>query len=202
MSHQGLVICEYCDAVHQRHDLPWGSVALCQRCSGVLYRSHRNELTRMLALVTASLFAFVFANLFPIVTIELQGARNEATLWGAILATYDSGVGLIAALAALTVFFFPLLQIVLYGYVLVPLCYGQRALRFRWAMHALRHVAPWSMVEVFLLGALVSVVKLAGLAEIVAGPGLWFFLALTILLTKLSNVPLHDIWDLADEIAP
>lgn len=197
-----LVICQYCDAVHRRRALARGEVASCRRCGATLYRNSRLELEVMLALVIAGLIVFVLANVYPIMAFDLARVSSEATLWGAVLETYDSGVGAIAALAAATVFFFPLAQLLLFTWVLAPLHRGRRPRGFVPAMHLLRLVQPWSMVEVFLLGVLVAVVKLADMAEVIVGAGLYAFGLLTVLLTALTSFDLRDLWDAAEGAAP
>lgn len=199
MSSGKLAVCEHCDAVYERQTLAPGEVATCVRCGAELYRNRRFGLDTMLALTLTGLMVFVLANVYPIVEIELQGTRNAAGLWGAIVAAYDSGVGVVAVVAAATVFFFPLLQLLLLAYVLVPLRNGEVPRGFVWAMHALRHMQPWSMVEVFVLGVLVAVVKLVGLATVIPGVGLWSFAALTVLLTAVTSFNLHHLWDIAAE---
>lgn len=195
-------ICEHCDAVYRRRPLARGEAAHCLRCGATMYRHPGLELDAMLALVITGLILFVIANAYPIVSLEFGQATAESTLWGAVLDTYDSGVGAIAALAAATVFFFPLTQLLLFAWVLVPLHRGQRPVGFVPAMRLLRLVQPWSMVEVFLLGALVAVVKLAGVAQVIVGAGLYAFGALTLLLAALTAFDLHDLWDAAEDSAP
>jgi len=59
----------------------------------------------------------------------------------------------------------------------------------------LQQVRPWSMVEVFMLGVLVAIVKLAALAEIVPGPALWACATLIIVLSLLkTRVRPEDFW--------
>lgn len=199
MAAQPLCVCEHCEAVYRRRRLARGERARCLRCGAELYRNPRYDLDQMLALTLAALVVFVIANAYPIVRVEVQGISAESTLWGTIVAVWDSGVGAVAALAAATVFFFPLVQIVLLLHVLPPLRRGLVPRYFRDAMHALRLAQPWSMVEVFLLGTLVSVVKLAGLAQVIPGVGLWAFGVLTMLLTMLSSFDLQELWDIASE---
>jgi len=67
------------------------------------------------------------------------------------------------------------------------------------SMHVLRAMQPWSMVEVFVLGVLVAVVKLAGMAEVTPQLGMWGFALLTVLLTLLNSFDLHQLWDIAQE---
>lgn len=202
MAPGALSICEHCDAVYQRRPLAPDEIASCQRCGAELYRNRRLDLDAMLAITLASLVFFVIANLYPVMVMELGGTRADATLWDAILASYDAGVGPVAVVAAACLFFLPLSQMLLFSYVLIPLRAGRVPTGFVAAMHAIRHTRPWSMVEVFMVGVLVSAVKLANDAEIAPGIGLWGFALLTILLTLLSTFDLHELWDLASELEP
>lgn len=195
-----LVICENCDSVYQRAALRPGEIANCSECGAELYRNRRFDLDVMLALAIAGLIVLVIANAYPLMDVELGGISSEATLWKIILITFDSNVGAIAVISAVTIFFFPLLQIGFYLYVLLPLRLGHVPPAFAGAMHALRQMQPWSMVEVFVLGLLVSVVKLAGVASVTPEIGLWGFGVLTVLLTALDSFSLHELWDRAVEL--
>lgn len=201
MSAQSLLICEHCDTVHRLVPVPSGTTARCAHCGVRLSGGSPASPSAMLALALAALMVFVIANLFPIIEIQLGGKSSAATLWQAILSSYDAGVSPIAALAAVTVFFFPLLQILLFLYVLLPLTRGYVPWHFASAMHALRLFQPWGMVEVFLLGVLVAMVKLVGVSEVSLGVGLWGFAALTVLLTALNSINLHVLWERVGEPA-
>jgi paraquat-inducible protein A len=194
-----LVICEHCDAVYRRMSLRQRETALCTQCGCELYNHRQLDIDVMLALTVASAILFVIANIYPIVVLEEQGLSSQTTLWNAILFTLDSNVGAIAVLAAATAFFFPLIQIALYAYVLIPLHLGRRPPAFVGAMHAIRQMQPWSMVEVFMLGALVSVVKLSVVAAVTPQIGLWGFAGLTLLLTALNSFDLEHLWAHAPE---
>ena len=61
----------------------------------------------------------------------------------------------------------------------MPLAAGRRAATFALCMRALRHADRWNMVEVFTIGVLLSLVRLAGLADASPGPGLYALGALT-----------------------
>src|SRR3546814_16773589 len=98
--------------------------------------------------------------------MDMNGVENRSTLLGSVFAAWNTGIGAIAMLAALTVFVFPLAQILLLAYLLGSLLVLHREpMGFVDILHALRQMRPWSMVEVFLIGALVAVVKIAGMAD-------------------------------------
>ena len=55
-------------------------------------------------------------------------------------------------------------------------------------------VRPWGMVEVFLLGVLVALVKLSNMAAVLPGVALWAFGALTVLLTVVVSFNPRYLW--------
>jgi paraquat-inducible protein A len=58
------------------------------------------------------------------------------------------------------------------------------------------------MSEVFVLGALVSIVKAHVYFQVVADPGIYAYAALTVLITLFSGVDLRGLWDLPEWDAP
>ncbi|MBL8319324.1 MAG: paraquat-inducible protein A [Burkholderiaceae bacterium] len=196
----GLVVCEECDAVYNRQPLAAGEQARCSRCGATLGAGHRIDADGQLALAVASLICFVMGNLGDIVTLDLRGVRASATLFEAIAETWANGERAVALLAGATAIGFPLLVILLRLWVLVPLARGRRAPSFIAAMRALRWVQRWSMVEVFLLGTLIAIVRSAGLAAVVPGLGIFSYAALTVLLTVNQAAGLHGLWRRADQL--
>ncbi|MCI4430727.1 MAG: paraquat-inducible protein A, partial [Burkholderiales bacterium] len=134
--------------------------------------------------------------------LDLGGMSVEASLPEAIVQTWDTGQQAVAVLAGATAFGFPLLVILLRLYVLVPLVLGRRSAAFLPAMRALHWVTRWSMVEVFLLGTLVAIVRSAGMATVVPGVGIYCYAALTVLLSAEHVAGLHDLWWRADRLHP
>ena len=197
-----LIVCEHCDAVYSKPKVPEKGVQiLCTRCGANIEREQRLQPNAMLALALAALVVFIIANVSPIVDVDLYGAHNTATLWGAITAAWDQGVGALAVLAALTAFFFPLAELLAATYVLWPLSRGKRARGFGGAMRVLRFARDWSMTEVFMLSAVVAYVKLDGIAGLTVIPetGLWAFAVLTFLITLVFSFDHPRLWDIAEE---
>ena len=192
-----LLVCEQCDAAHRKSHLEHGELARCARCGARLERAQRLTPAGMLAMTIAAAILFALANLYPIVSVDVRGAHGVSTFWGAVLASWNAGSASIAVLAAVTVFFAPLAELLAAGYVLWPLARGRRARHFGGAMRLLRLVGTWSMPEVFLLGAIVALVKLGGLATVIPDAGLWAFGALTWLITLVTSFDHRWLWDIA-----
>lgn len=193
-TYPALVVCEECDVVHRRADLVDGQQARCTRCGALLGRGHRLDPSSQLALVLTSLIAFAIGNVGDIVTLDLGGHHVVATLPEAIVATWRYGQQAVAVLAGGTAIAFPLAVLLLRLWVLLPLVLGQRSAAFLPAMRMLRWVSRWSMVEVFLLGSLVAIVRSAGLATVVPGTGLMAYTALMLLLAAVQASGQHGLW--------
>jgi len=166
----------------------------------MLGRGHLLTVDGQLALSLAALLVFITGNLSDIVTLNLSGAHSQVTLLESIQSTWQTGQHVVALLAGATAFAFPLAVILLRLYVLLPLTAGRRVSGFVPAMRALRWVSRWSMVEVFLFGALVAIVKSAGLASVILGVGFFSYAVLTFLLAANQAAGLHGLWRRASEL--
>ncbi|WP_448098543.1 paraquat-inducible protein A [Luteibacter yeojuensis] len=196
---QELIVCEHCDSVYRRRPLARGEVADCSVCGAVLERHQWLGVEAQFALIVAAFIVFVIANVSPIVTLGLSGMTAATTLWGAVIAMWNDGAQVVAFLSAMTLFFFPLSQIMIFGWVLWFARDGRRAPGFAQAMSALVRVKPWSMIEVFMLGTLVAVVKAHTYFDVVPGPGIWAFGFLTLLVTLFSSHDPRQLWDITRE---
>ena len=155
---------------------------------------------RTAALGFAALTLLVVANVFPFLTLDIQGTLKQTTIIQGAHTLWLQGSRGLAGLVFATTFLAPLFHIVLLLWVVVPLWMKRRPYAGRRVLRLLDRIRPWSMAEVFMLGVLVSMVKLADLAEIIPGIALWAFVALIPVLTA-SLVTLDD--DLAwRRIAP
>lgn len=195
-----LVVCDACDAVHARQHLHRGIVARCRRCGTLLGRGHVVTPTGQLAFALAACVFLLIGNLSPLVALDLQGIRRSVTLPQAIMLTWQIGEHLVAVLAAATAIIFPAMLVVLRLYVLGFMALGRVPARFRLAMRLLRLATYWSMVEVFMLSALVAFVRSAGVAEAIPGVGLFAYAALTLLLTSITAAGLHTLWARGSEL--
>lgn len=201
MNRAELLACPECDLLQRDSAIPRPRKALCARCGAILYQRHDNGLERTTALTVAAFFLFTIANAFPIVALELQGDRTDATLFGAVAALWSQNMQLVALLVAATAFAFPLLVIGTLGWLLFPLRYGRKAPYFGDVYWLFQFAERFALVDVFVLGALVSYVKLDHLAEVQAGAGMWSFAALMLVMATInSNFDPADLWERASAL--
>jgi paraquat-inducible protein A len=101
----------------------------------------------------------------------------------------------VAALVFVTTIAMPALQLSAIAYLVLPLRLGRVPAHFGRVFRVLQTVRPWGMVEVFMLGVLVSLVKLAHLAGVVAGIALWSFAALMLVMAGITAVfDVRELW--------
>jgi paraquat-inducible protein A len=196
---EALMICEHCDTVYHRRPLVPGDVAKCLRCQAVLERHHGLSRNAMLALIVTAMIVFVQANVWPIVTLGLNGQQVSATLWGMVVIMWQQHAMVVSVLAAATLFFFPLVKMLSIGWLLWFARSGRRAPGFVPIMVTLHYVGPWTMSEVFVLGALVAIVKARVYFDVVPDPGIYAYAGLTLLITVFAGVDLRMLWDLTSE---
>jgi paraquat-inducible protein A len=183
-----LIACHECDLLQREAALPQGGVARCGRCGAELYRSHPHSLERTMALTVGAIVLFVIANSFPIVGLQLDGQVIQTTLFNTVRTLWDQDMESIAVLVFVTTIAMPALQLSAIAYLVLPLRLGRVPAHFGRVFRVLQTVRPWGMVEVFMLGVLVSLVKLAHLAGVVAGVALWSFAALMLVMAGISAV--------------
>lgn len=200
----GMAACPECDHLHVRSPLRPGEKARCVRCGTVLYQAPRWRPEQMLAVVAAALITFVLANAYPILELRVQGDVSKATLLGSVVALWRDGRELVAAMVFATAWLAPLFDLLAMAALLLAVLGGRRPAFHAPLLRILQAVRPWGMIEVLMLGVLVSLVKLSHLAQVVPGVALWAFIGLTVLLAAVLSYDLRCLWRLfpAAEVAP
>ncbi len=188
--------CPDCDALFEAPVLKEGEQVLCPQCHALLFHYRRNSLHRASALTIAAGFLFLVANFFPFMTLRAGYRENQMVLSQSVSGLEAQGSPYLGAAVAIFTLVAPTLIIGGLIYLLLPLVASSRRLPgsiplCRWVYRMRR----WNMVEVFLLGALVSLLKLGKLATLTLGISFWAFVALIICLTAaLASIDYRELW--------
>ena len=197
---ESLIACHECDLLHKRQPLPQGGTARCVRCGAKLYSRKRNSLDRVLALTIAGLVLFCVANIYPLLTFRLEAQAQETTLFAGVMALYDQGMWIVAGVVFFTSILVPLLQLLGMLYVILPLKFNHRPWALPSFFRFLSGFKPWGMMEVFMLGILVSFVKLARMATLIPGTALFAFMALIfVLAASTASLDPHIVWSRSEK---
>jgi paraquat-inducible protein A len=179
--------CPECDALLH---VPRGVIATfhCPRCSCTVVHRVSGSLDRSLAFYLAAALFFMLANLFPIIRIEASGITLQATLAGAAWAVSAERMPLIGVIVAATTILIPGLELLCTTSMLTLAEWPHAPTVLRFLFRVSQRLRPWNMIEIFMLGTLVSIVKLEGLASVIPGVGLWSMAAFMLTHAAASHV--------------
>lgn len=190
-----LVACHECDLLMRKPVLAHGEKALCPRCGYELYANRYNVVQRSLALVIAALLLFIPANFLPIMQLNLLGQSSQDTVWSGVVALFDTGMQSVSVIVFLCSMGIPLLKLLCQLAVLLSIRFDVGRSYGLLLYRIYHHIREWGMLEVYFMGVLVAIVKLADMAAITVGLGLVCFIGLLLIQVWLEVVMSpHQIW--------
>jgi paraquat-inducible protein A len=175
------VACPDCDMLQRIPRIPPGEKACCTRCGATLARKPIGPPELPLVLAITAAIVFVIANTMPLMDLSVLGRSSATTVAGGALEMYREGEYLTGMLVLFCAVIAP------GGYIafMLTLLLGARndpvpvwvAAMLRWV----HHFEMWSMLEVMMLGILVALIKIAQLATVHVGIGMYAVGALIML---------------------
>ncbi|UMZ11166.1 paraquat-inducible protein A [Pseudomonas sp. MPFS] len=190
-----LVACHECDLLMRKPVLAHGEKAQCPRCGYELYAHRQAVVSRSLALVIAALLLYVPANFLPIMQLNLLGQSSKDTVWSGVLGLFDTGMQGVAVVVFLCSMGIPLLKLICQLLVLLSIRWNIGRSYGLLLYRIYHHLRDWGMLEVYLMGVLVAIVKLADMASITLGLGLVCFISLLLIQVWLEVVMSpHQVW--------
>ena len=195
------IACHECDLLLDLPTIQEGQRAYCPRCNHLLCSNPRDGIDRAIAFSVSGIAFLLLANIFPFLSFHANGREQVMTLIQSSFALYNDGNELLAAFILMFIIIAPALLLGCIIWVLVPLqFYGKRALGAYWLSHLIFQASPWSMAEIFLIGILVSLTKIASLATVVLGISFWGYIGFTVCFTvTMANLDKHHYWNALDE---
>ncbi|WP_261837278.1 paraquat-inducible protein A [Vibrio ishigakensis] len=176
-----------------------GEHATCPRCHHHLLSSDTDPVHGPISYALASLIAFVASLAYPFMSFSVQGISQEISLYQSaeVLSTFDNtALGFILLASVLIL---PGIYLVCVLYLYSCISFARLGNKYKSVqkgiLKSLSRIKPWLMVDVFLIGVLVSLVKIASLAEVSMGISFWAFTVFTVLVVKTIAISdLHWVW--------
>ncbi|WP_102224328.1 paraquat-inducible protein A [Acidimangrovimonas sediminis] len=193
----GLIACPECDLLMSRQVLGAGQQARCSRCHHPLYRPRPEAAVKIVALALTAGILMVGALFFPFLSISAAGETHESSIFSTALAYSEGYLAPLAVAVMLLIVLLPVFRVGALIFAFGPLLAGRTPYRHaQIAFRLARHLRPWAMAEVFMIGTIVSLVKIGGLASVSFGPAFWAFAALVLAVGVMDNLS-NDwtIWD-------
>jgi paraquat-inducible protein A len=189
------IACHECDLLITIGVLEEGTTASCPRCGHTLAKNTSDALTRTLAFSLAAGISLIFSNLFPFLSLQASGLEQVMTLPRTAYELYLDGYWTIALLVMGPIMGIPALILATVAALTIPLLRDRPA---GWLVPAGRFLfllSPWSMVEVFVIGVLVSLVKIGAMATVILGISFWAYIAFAIcFIATLTNLDRVLLW--------
>lgn len=189
-------MCHVCDTLHVAEPLPEGTAARCRCCGSLLYQNRPASLARATAFSATALVLMVVVHSFPFLTMDAAGIRTTLNLASAARALVNEGSPLLGVALALFTIATPLVLAGGLIYVCGPLLFGKVAPGGFFVAKWMNKSEPWNMIEVFLLGVLVSLLKLGKVADVHFGMGFWAFgLLMLCMAAAVAGIDRDELWD-------
>ena len=196
----GLLVCLACHATV--HGTPAAHLR-CPRCRARLHERKPHSLAVTTGLVIASAVLYVPANVLPVMTTRTFFDDEPDTIMSGVLVLLQSGSWPIAVLVFIASIVVPMLKILALAVLLYsawrpsPRRRQQRSDLFR----MVEFIGRWSMLDVYAISLLATLVQIQSFASIIVGWGAWAFgavVVLTLLAARtfderlLWDTPRHD----------
>ena len=195
--------CHDCDVLFTAPTLDEGERIFCPRCGATLYSRRRNTVQRATAFAMASAVFFIVANVFPFMSLNADYRESSMVLSQSVVGLEDYGYTLLAAAVGVFTLAAPMLTIGGLLYLLIPLLTNRRLPGARLLCRVVHEARHWNMVEVYLLGVLVSLLKLGKLAALTLGTSFWAYVGLIVTLTAaVAAIDYRELWNRLDAADP
>ena len=199
VSRRRLRVCHECDLLLALPPLKTGEKAICPRCNNTLVRRQAGAAERSLALAIATLIMLGLSLSFPFLGFSLQGFSNGIELSETVSSLVGFHQSLVALIILLTVLVLPLLYLSALSWLCVGIIRGQPLPKSPLLARTLNYVTPWMMADVFVIGTLVSTIKIVGMAEVELGLSFWTVCGYALLLLFTTQSVDRDwLWQALD----
>lgn len=198
-----ITVCPECDLVVALAplDVPLDSQLICPRCKCRLRIPQKNSVNRTLALSLAGLLLFAPAHFMFLLQLEALGIFDRGTVYDSIVALYQQKYFLVALAVLCTAILIPLAKLLLLFIVSLCLSLRVRLRPLAFLFRSYCHIEEWGMTEIFLIGILITVVKMNPTAAISYETGFFAFAGLTLLLVcSVCTLDRHDYWERIEKL--
>ena len=191
---RGLLSCHACDLLSPMT----AEAEPCPRCGAVLHHRKPASVTRGWAFLLAAYLLYIPANLLPIMVTQSIFGTQRDTIMSGVVYLWLSGSHMLALVVLIASVVVPLLKMMILTLLLLSVRRGSTwRIRERTRLYALVEViGRWSMLDIFVVAMLASLVRAGALATIMPGAGSLAF-ASVVVLTMLASMSFDPrlLWD-------
>jgi paraquat-inducible protein A len=180
-----IVSCHECAHLVHLPAIPNKHKALCPRCGFNLTTQRENALQWVCALAITALILLIASLPFQFLSFSAGGQTQNINILAGIKVLFTENYALLGLLQAIAILILPALILCAVILLLVPLQFGIVIPKAGKIAKLVFCLLPWSMAEIFLIGVLVSLIKISSLADIAIGLSFYAFLLFTLSMTAM-----------------
>ncbi len=194
------VACSHCDALFDKKPLKEDEVARCPRCETILYYDNLS-FNKAIAFIIASFFVYPAAMFFPFVEMGIVGQKTVISIYhGLEIIAEHKNTAYLSIIVAALVMIVPLLRLFGLLLILLPIELKRRQILSHDLTRFILNIGTWAMVEVYLIGSIVTMVKLLSYGQLSLETGFFMFFVLVIFNAMIIYfTPRQRIWQAIHE---
>lgn len=193
--HSGLARCHDCGKT-SRLSAPQGH---CPRCGGHLSFRISDSLSKTWALLITAAVLFIPANIYPVMTVISFGAGDPATIMSGVIQLVQADMYPIAILVFVASIIVPLFKLIGIAALLLVIQFRVKvSFKHATIMYRFIHfIGRWSMLDLFMISILVTLVNMGQIASITTGVGATAFSGVVVVTMIAAHVfDQRLIWDI------
>ncbi|MFN2353596.1 MAG: paraquat-inducible protein A [Desulfopila sp.] len=187
-----LLACPDCDLLLPKLQPPRGHKTACPRCGYILLYHCHETVSRSLALALTGLFLFFPALFLPVLTFGRLGLHETGSIFHTIIGFLRNDYFLVALVAFFSTVLFPLLKLTLLAIVSSCLQWKKYPRFLGKLFRIYKHLGEWAMMEVYLLGITVTIIKMQHSTDISFNVGFFCFIGLVLITMASSLTVCHE----------
>ena len=190
-----LISCKNC---HQMYEKENYDNFVCTRCNHIVRRRIKDSLQVSLALTICAVLLYIPAMLYPIMEVTRLGVKVESTILGGVISFLEHGSYFIAGVIFIASVVIPMIKLVGLLFIFtslkvnVKMSNNRKILIFKF----IEAIGKWSMIDIYVVALLASIVQLDEIFNIKGGIAATSF-ALMVILTMIAanRFDTRIIWD-------
>ena len=190
-----LISCKNCHKMYERENF---DNFVCTRCNHIVRKRIKDSLQVSLALTICAILLYIPAMLYPIMEVTRLGVKIESTILEGVVSFVEQGSYFIAIVVFTASVIIPLIKLVGLLFIFISLKINvkmhnnRKILIFKFV----EAIGKWSMIDIYVVAILASIVQLDEIFNIKGGIAATSF-ALMVILTMIAanRFDTRIIWD-------
>ncbi len=178
MKDEEIMLCPECDLLLEAKTVHDGEKLLCPRCKAELDSPKSNSVEKVLALTSAGLLMYAPAIFLPLLTFDAAGIESSGSIADSFMALMDTGFYFTGIMVFLTAILIPLVKLIMLFSVAALVYTGRSTRKTAVMFRYYHHLDEWGMLEVYMIGILVTIIKMLHMAHVNYDVGFYCFIGL------------------------